>query len=113
MENMTKSIIMTTAVVRNARSATIEAMKDPTMPAPRASMKAMKLRAQAMGWRTIAFVSLRTVTAVLWSVSVSLSRKSAVRLPWPDSEAERAALGEYPRRDLVQSSLGRGVSYIC
>lgn len=87
-------MIMITAVTRNARSATTEAMNDPTMPAPRASMNATKLRAQATGWRIMAFVSLRVVTAVLWSVSVSSSRKSVVRRPWPDSEAERAALGE-------------------
>ena len=48
MENMTKSIIITTAVVRKARSATIEAMKDPTMPAPRASMKAWTILASAI-----------------------------------------------------------------
>ena len=42
-------MITATAVVKKASRAMIDAKSEPTKPAPRASMKAMKFRPQAIG----------------------------------------------------------------
>lgn len=59
---MEKSIAITTKVKIQAKAATEAPRSDPTTPAPRLKRKAIKDRAQAMGWRTIARVKPSTVS---------------------------------------------------
>jgi len=46
----------------NATAETMDASREPTKPAPRASRNAMKARAQAMGWRIMTLVRASAVS---------------------------------------------------